>query len=274
MLALEKAQRKCIRFVQGISDTTRSDVALSLIGCRLIESEIDYRKLSFFGQLCNLDTDYLVKRIFVDRLIRYNEMPFRKKGFFPDIYRLLRKYRISHYFYDYMNTGVFPSKYKWKSIVRRSVREFEISQRQKVMERDPVFAPYLDNIVDVLTPVPIWLLCKECPSSLVDCKNAVKMLSRLFSHEFTQICNHCDTLFVNYAVHAVFDCVKNEQLRQDLWHNVYSMFGHDTYMSLIRLDPKSQIAHLCFGLCQVLKCDTKRELCLKLVVNTFSRMLC
>ena len=74
------------------------EITLSLLGCRQIESEIDYRKLSFFGQLCNLNVDFVAKKIFNDRIIRYDENPNKKKGFIPDIYRLLCKYNLADYF--------------------------------------------------------------------------------------------------------------------------------------------------------------------------------
>ena len=274
ILSLEQAQRKCIRFMQGISNKTRSDIALSLLGCKVIESVIDYRKLIFFGQLCSLDVKYLAKTIFIDRLVRYNDMPYKKKGFLPDIYRLLCKYHITHYFHDYVRTGIFPVKCKWKYVIKRSVCEFELSERHSTMGNDPIFSPYLVNIVNVLTPVPIWLLCKEYPSLLNDCKSAVNILSCLYSHEFVKKCSHCDTLYVNYAVHLVFDCSRNEHLRQRLWTDIYRTFGHSVFVSLIRLEPKSQIVHLCFGLCQFLSCDSDRERCLRLVVTAFSRMIC
>ena len=82
---------------------------------------------------------------------------------------------------------MFPSKNKWKLILRRSLREHELSHRHMVMSREFLFFPYLENIVDVLTPVPIWLLCKEFPFLLEDCKNAIKLLSYVYSHEFHQI---------------------------------------------------------------------------------------
>ena len=273
ILTLEQAQRKCVRFAQGIPSRTRSDIALGMVGCKLIESEIDYRKLSFFGQLCNLNGDYLVKRVFIDRLVRYDENHYRKRGFIPDIYKLLCKYQMANYFQSYISAGIFPSKYQWKRILRCSIRKYEVTQRQVAMGRDLNFAPYLENIVDVLTPVPIWLLCKECPQLLKDCQKTVKLLSWLYSIEFIQMCDHCGDLFVNKALHVVFDCAQNECARQKFWKDIYTSFGCSIYVSLVKLDQKSQIVNLCFGLCQLLISDEARVNCLKLCVNTFSNML-
>ena len=273
MLTLEQAQRKCVRFMQGIPCRTRSDIALGMTGCRLIESEIDYRKLSFFGQLCNLDVGYLVKKIFIDRLVRYNVSPYKKRGFIPDIYKLLCKYQIENHYRSYLNTGIFPSTYQWKRIVKSSLRNFEVRQRQIVMSQHSDFAPYLENVVDVLTPIPIWLLCKACPQFLKSCQKTVKLLSWLYSVEFIQMCSHCGNLFKNKALHVVFDCVKNEHARQTFWKDIYTNFGPSLYASLVKLDQKSQIVNLCFGMCQLLTSDVAREKCLKLCVRAFSSML-
>ena len=54
MLTLERAHRYCIKYMQGLHRWTRTDIALSLIGIHTIESEIDFRKLILFGQLCRL----------------------------------------------------------------------------------------------------------------------------------------------------------------------------------------------------------------------------
>ena len=50
---LEKSHRFCVKFMQSLQRRTSTDVALSLLNIDSIEVEIDYRKLIFFGQLCN-----------------------------------------------------------------------------------------------------------------------------------------------------------------------------------------------------------------------------
>ena len=51
-MLLERAHRFCVKYMQGLSIRTRTDAALSLLGIYSIESEIDFRKLTLFGQFC------------------------------------------------------------------------------------------------------------------------------------------------------------------------------------------------------------------------------
>ena len=51
LTSLERAHRFCIKFMQFLPKTTSTDVALALFGINSLESEIDYRKLVFLGQL-------------------------------------------------------------------------------------------------------------------------------------------------------------------------------------------------------------------------------
>ena len=62
---LEKAHRFCVRFMQSLPRRASTDVAFSLLNLDCIEYEIDYRKLVFFGQLCNLPPQYCIKEFFI-----------------------------------------------------------------------------------------------------------------------------------------------------------------------------------------------------------------
>jgi hypothetical protein len=55
LLSLEKIHRQCIKYMQSMPKSTRTDIAWSCIGLYPIKYEIDKRKLLFFGQLCYLD---------------------------------------------------------------------------------------------------------------------------------------------------------------------------------------------------------------------------
>ena len=55
VLIMERAHRFCIKHMQGLHRRTRTDIALSIIAIYSIESEIDFKKLILFGQLCRLN---------------------------------------------------------------------------------------------------------------------------------------------------------------------------------------------------------------------------
>ena len=57
LLTLERAHRFCVKHMQSLSTCTRTDTALSLLGVFPIETDIDFRKLTLFGQFCRLNLD-------------------------------------------------------------------------------------------------------------------------------------------------------------------------------------------------------------------------
>ena len=79
LVSLECAHRFCVKFMQFMPKSTSTDVALSLFGINSIETEIDYCKLIFLGQLCLLSGDHIVKDVFLRRLIHYYETPARTR---------------------------------------------------------------------------------------------------------------------------------------------------------------------------------------------------
>ena len=72
-----------------------------------IVSEIDKRKLQYFGRLCLMDTNNLTKKIFLNRLFTYI---FLLKHKHPDAIDLFYKCNLSMHIYSYLQKGMFPSK--------------------------------------------------------------------------------------------------------------------------------------------------------------------
>lgn len=72
--ALGTLQHFICKNAMGLPKTTRSDICESLFGLLPISSEIDKRKLLFFGRLCDLDTKTLTKQIYfyIDCFPTYN----------------------------------------------------------------------------------------------------------------------------------------------------------------------------------------------------------
>ena len=272
---MERSHRFCLKFIQNINNATRTDVALTLLGGHCIEQDIDYRKMIFFGQLCNLPDKFLAKYIFHERLYSYCNDPNRKRGFIPDIYRLIcGKYNLSKYFNDYVTVSVFPTTTMWKGILRKYINAHHLNLVKIRLSEDERMNVYLRYFPDIDNPCCIWVLSKKFPKLLTECQSTIyiQLLSQLFSRDYLKSCNKCGITVQNIPLHSVFHCSHNESIRIKFWREIYIKFGFDIYASLIKLDFTSQITHLCSGLSQTLKCDTKRERCLVLVVKSFHEM--
>ena len=92
VLSMERAHRFCIKFMQGLQRRTRIDIALSIISIYSVESEIDFRKLILFGQLCRLNFEHWLRVVFLNRLCTYSMNGSKQTGFILDIVSILGKY--------------------------------------------------------------------------------------------------------------------------------------------------------------------------------------
>ena len=109
-----------MKFMQFLPKSTSTDVALALFGFNSLETEIDYRKLIFLGQLCRLTGDHRVKTVF-----HSNETPAKMIGFSPTfiVYLQNTRYALTRFISDYIENGSFLSKYSWKKLIRAKINE-------------------------------------------------------------------------------------------------------------------------------------------------------
>ena len=57
-MTLGRFVRLVAKKIQGFHVRTRTDISLSMLGWKSVVSQIDYRKLSFVGRLCNMPNVY------------------------------------------------------------------------------------------------------------------------------------------------------------------------------------------------------------------------
>jgi len=57
-------------------------------------------------------------------------------GFIPDVFILLKKYKLEDYFKNYIQTKVLPTKLAWKGTVSNAINSLATSERLSRMEQD------------------------------------------------------------------------------------------------------------------------------------------
>ena len=87
--------------MQGLHRRTSTDIAFSIVSIYSIESEIDFRNLILFGQLCRLNFEHWLRVVFLNRLCTYSMNDSKQTGFIPDIVRILGKYGLLDVFTAY-----------------------------------------------------------------------------------------------------------------------------------------------------------------------------
>ncbi len=117
-MKLERFLRMAAKKIQSFPIRTRTDICVSMIGWKNIQSEIDYRKLTFLGNLCRLPITSLTRKVFNARVSLFVcRTDSCQRGYIPDIATILAKYNMSHILISYVQSGSFPSKYAWSKNV-------------------------------------------------------------------------------------------------------------------------------------------------------------
>ena len=254
---LERGHRFCIKYLQNIPVYTKTDIALHNIAITSIEAEIIYKKLQFFSQLCRLPCKHIAKQIFVNRLLRYLNNDNQTRGFIPDVCRLLVKYELLHYLEGFVSNSTFPSKFKWKRILKSKVLERDSrnmsSRLNAVMSDEHIF-----NIFDGHGPCQIWQLLRRYPEMRRQCQTSVCVLSKLFSFCRPEICTKCNKLVDNKIIHTIQFCPVNTCYRRQLWDSVLEYGGIRVYCKYISNNSSVQICDLLAGLANYIDVDSDK----------------
>lgn len=111
------------------------------LGLRPITKATNIKKLQFFGWLCELNTTYFTKYLFILRLFSYLFNAITKHfGFIQDIISILLKYNLYPVLTDYLECGYFPQKSQWKTSVKSSVISSHSASRRDRILAGPDFA--------------------------------------------------------------------------------------------------------------------------------------
>lgn len=271
IMTMEIAHRHCIKRLQSMPKSVRTDVALSFLNVLPLENIIDKKKLLFFGQLCRLRVGTKIKSIFVYRVFHFLNNPRKSKGFIPDIFKILGKYKLSNTINEYLRTGYFPSKSSWKTIVRESVLEKSNADLQLRMVNDQDLYMLFD-IHNEYHLSCIWEFSRLYPVYRKQCITAAVALSRLFSREYEIFCPLCNMVTDNMVLHSIMYCTNTKEYRLNLWVKLINLLGVENYHYFCSLSPKYQTASLLSGMTfLVLDCKTRIQ-CFKLVLTVVHKM--
>ena len=162
---LEKFIRLAAKSVQRFPTRTRTDIALGMLGWLPMTSYVERKQLSFLHSLCSMHPNMLPRKVFDLRMNLFVLKGYKNQlGFVPEIWKVLRKFNLEEYLQNYLANAVFPSKFVWKTIVNRKIREFyEIAWHER-LNADDDFARFRTVQTD-LSLSNIWTVCHEKSSA-------------------------------------------------------------------------------------------------------------
>ena len=192
------------------------------------------KKLNFLQKLIHLDDSFLSKRIFHVRLFSYLIDSCRSHyGFIPDIFDILFKYQLHGYLVDYLLTGIFPGKIKWKSIVKCSVNEVQHANWSHRINTDDDF----NRFRKIIQTVEIAPFLKNA-TSYSEIRNSyfvTKLLTDL-PNSTPGTCPICNRIFSDMYVHACCNCSGTRTLQNIWWDLIMENFSVHLFVELNALD--------------------------------------
>ncbi|MES9883122.1 MAG: reverse transcriptase family protein [Sedimenticola sp.] len=231
-LKLERFVRMAVKKIQRFPTRTRTDMCLSMLGWKCIQSEIDYRKLSFLGSLCRLPIPVLTREVFNARLSMYVcRTDNNQRGYIPDVVTVLSKYSLSNTLIAYIQTGSFPSKYTWKRMCKTSIHSVETVAWTRRLNTDDDFQRFRSLHTNI-EPALLW----ECATEY-DSIRAASDVSKLWIAQgaltnVTQLCQICGMVFQNELTHVLFECAHTSHERNNFSQYVQSTLGQTTVMEI------------------------------------------
>lgn len=236
--SLQRDHLFCLKTMQGLRKSCNSLFVLLAAGMIDIETIVDHRKLIFFGQLCRLPGQYLAKHVFIHRLVRYVNVDKQCLGFIPDIVRLLTKYELLDCVAKYLCTGLFPSKCRWKKIVKKHVDERAFIKMTNSLDN----GEWLQH--SIITPGHCSPLYNNGIYVPTLCRTMMNAVSNIVSRQFTQKCNVCSLATDNGTIHKTLFCHNNHYDRERLFQQYIVIYGFKKFLQLMQENPTRQ--------CQVL----------------------
>ena len=241
MKAIEVFHRYCIKKIQHLPVTTRTAMCQTLLGVGSLIGDVDKRKLMFFHKILSLPERALTKQIFLRRLFLHQHRTMssctvKHLGFIPDLKRILLKYKLNEYLENVIMGLQLPSKYCWKRIIDKSIRNYEMNQLNILYAVDSEFSRYR-KIHTTQNIYHLWRL----PTTVAELRLIqfiVKCIT-LIPQNQGQVCSYCNYTFKDVFLHIVTSCKVTLEMRIHFWNILWIISHHSLVYMLQTLNTKN-----------------------------------
>jgi len=208
-------------------------------------------------KILSLPAELVSRNIFIRKLVLYiNDMTHVTSGFIPDICHILLKYNLHSIINNFLAPECYvPSKYVWKSVVKRSIisRETQLWDYRTSVDTDFVFFRILHPCI---TTCIIYKVCNR--TSL---RNTMFVISRLWSRPVThenRTCINCGKIYQEELVHVICECPSTSELRSQCLDTISDILLPEHKQSLLLQDSVSQTLKLLGApIKPILDCETE-----------------
>ena len=155
-------------------------------------------------------------------------------GFVAELLQLLEDYNLGYILHEYIDTGVFPSKYTWKKLVRDNINiASTVSTRHDIADNG------LERFLSIhaeMEPSYFWELSRKHPHMLNACRSVVKLIALTFNrYQPEAVCLACGVQIGKYVDHCLLWCNANAHVRHKMWVGLWHKYGTVLYLRLAGL---------------------------------------
>lgn len=222
---LEKVLNVFCRAVQSLIPGSSGSAARGLLGLHSIKAEICKRKLYLLGRIINSDSSLAYRKLFMRRLIKWKWNNNAMTGFIPDIIKIVQEFDLFDYIADFLINGNFPSKRRWKDIVKSAVYGKDQNDWVDKINKKSELKFFLPchPLIGTSKWYELWYYSPSHSKKITDvirllCGSLTVKNDR-FGNAGTlaATCSACGNNFTNPIHHALLFCRKTEHARENWW---------------------------------------------------------
>lgn len=251
---LEQVQKTIAKSIQGLYRRTHDEIVRGLLGWYTISGYIDKMKLLFIHTLVNMNSNSIVKHVFLNEMYKSCIFGTTAKSITNDIYNVINKYGLSHYLVCYLQGGTFPDRYAWKYVVKEQIHSFE-----ELKWKRGLFAKEADRfwaIQPCLQPNILYSFMKDNVEHKKYWMLLIKMLTIVQSDE-RMLCTLCGSVVTDSVEHILLRCEGLLQERADLWDKLLDGISVFAESELFRKEDNDVIKILLGQQWSGYECDTQ-----------------
>ena len=214
---LDVMQRFCLKVCQGLTRSTRTDMAHSLLGIPRISAFIERSTLQFWRRLCLLNNNTLCKKVFCQRLSQYIFAGRQKSsGIIGRFFDIADSLQLVDTLVEYFESEAIPAKDSWSKRVTEALLQREKVAYNTRVIADPDFSRFARVHPDCFVPSILWVAAQQIPNSLGVFYNSVTLLTTP-SENVDFLCDGCGQLSEDKLEHRVVSCPVHTMHREAFW---------------------------------------------------------
>ncbi|KAH3798703.1 hypothetical protein DPMN_152305 [Dreissena polymorpha] len=231
-IKLERSHRICLKHIQGLPQNTATNFSLCAIHAVPMETKVDYRKLVFLGQLCNLPNTYMAKHLFNSRLVHYGNFDKQHHCFIPTSVRYCASTNFTTLWISTLQKAC-----SWRKVCGKPCSGDMLHKKRNLdlLQECLVKYSFLGSTILRSDGVcALWNIARNNSELSSLCSKTVRVIGRLTMPAYLNTCALWNELNSNIVHHRILLCNANSNTREQLWNTILDTNGLSGFNQMCR----------------------------------------